>query len=43
VRPDFILNGFVLNKKKNDIFSDSLYFKQILRTGFDIMPSKLDR
>lgn len=39
LRPDKLLTGFQLIKKKGDAFSDSLYWKQICRKGYDSMPS----
>lgn len=41
VRPDKLLTNFKLLKKskKDDIFSDKEYWKQICRTAFETMPS----
>lgn len=39
VRPDRVLSDFHLIRKKGDTFSDSLYWQQICRKGYDGMPS----
>ena len=43
IRPDFMLNNFESIPKKDDVFSNSLYFKQISRSPFEAMPSALLR
>lgn len=42
-RPDRILNGFQLIRKKGDTFSDSLFWQQICRNGYEGMPSSEHR
>jgi hypothetical protein len=39
LRPDRLLSDFQLIRKKGDTFSDSLYWQQICRKGYDSMPS----
>jgi hypothetical protein len=41
VRPDKMLPHFrlITKSKKDDTFSDREYWKQICRTGFEVMPS----
>lgn len=39
VRPDLLLSDFDLVPKKKGVFSDRQYFKQLLRSPFEVMPS----
>lgn len=39
LRPDLLLSDFNLLPKRNNVFSDRLYWKQLLRSPFEVMPS----